>query len=129
MERIELFCDLGAAPKAVFEAWLSSRGHSEMTGSPALFEDGGRGRFTAWDGYISGEVLDVEEGLRILQSWRTTDFAAGDEDSLLELIFHAQGPGTRLTLRHSNLPEGSSKRYEQGWFEYYFEPMKAYFAS
>ena len=127
MERIELVCDLGAPPMKVFDAWLSTEGHSAMTGSPAVFEDAGRGRFTAWEGYIEGEILDVEPGLRILQTWRTTDFKEGEEDSLLELLFAPQGPGTKLTLRHSNLPELSSAEYEEGWREYYIKPMKAYF--
>jgi activator of HSP90 ATPase len=127
MERIEMSCELAAGPALVYRAWLTTEGHSAMTGAPALFEEGGR-RYTAWDGYISAEILELEEGARILQSWRTTDFKEGEADSLLELSFEPKGEGTIMTLRHSGLPEGSSGDYQQGWLEYYFEPMKAYFA-
>jgi activator of HSP90 ATPase len=128
VEHLDMVCDLDASPGEVFEAWLSSTGHSDMTGSPAAFGESGMGRFTAWDGYISGEILEAEPGRRILQSWRTTDFKAGEGDSLLEIVLEARGSGTKLRLRHSRLPDGSSEDYRQGWLEYYFEPMAAYFS-
>jgi hypothetical protein len=36
--------------------------------------------------------------------------------------------GTRITFRHTDIPEGQSARYEQGWIDHYFRPMKEYFA-
>jgi hypothetical protein len=36
--------------------------------------------------------------------------------------------GTRLTLKHTNLPD-HGMQYKDGWVEHYFEPMKAYFLS
>ena len=128
MERIELSCELSASPEKVFEAWLSAEGHAEMTGSPATVGVPGTADFTAWDGYISGRTLEAKPSSRILQTWRTSDFSPEDRDSKLELLFERQGRGTKLTLRHSDLPEGSSAEYSQGWMEFYFEPMKTYFS-
>jgi uncharacterized protein YndB with AHSA1/START domain len=128
MERIEMSVELEAAPEAVYRAWLSSEGHSAMTGSSARFEVEGRGAYTAWEGYISGRVLEAVEGRRILQDWRSSDFGDADGDSLLEVILEPKGLGTRLSLVHSRLPDGSSAEYEKGWLVYYFEPMKAYFS-
>ena len=45
---------------------------------------------------------------------------------MLEVLFEAEGAGTRVTLRHSNLPE-HGMQYHQGWIDAYFTPMKAYF--
>ncbi len=36
--------------------------------------------------------------------------------------------GTRVTLLHSDIPDGQGKKYEEGWQESYFEPMKEYFS-
>lgn len=128
MESIELSCELAAAPERVFEAWLSAAGHSAMTGSPATVDEPEPGDFSAWDGYIAGRTIESTRASRILQSWRTSDFGDKDSDSLLELLFEPFGGGTKLTLRHSRLPSGSSEEYTKGWLEFYFEPMKSYFS-
>ena len=47
-------------------------------------------------------------------------------DSLLEVLLEAVDGGTRVTLRHSNLPTDGDQ-YLQGWIDYYFTPMKAFF--
>jgi activator of HSP90 ATPase len=82
--------------------------------------------FDAWDNYIRGRNLELEPDRRILQAWRTAEFTAEEEDSLLEITLVSEGIGTRLTLSHSNLPAHGEK-YQQGWIEAYFEPMQAYF--
>ncbi len=115
-----------ASPEAIYSAWLDSRAHSDMTGGEAKVSAVKGERFRAWDGYIKGQNLELEEPRRILQHWRTSEFQDSDEDSLLELLFEAEGSGTRVTVRHSNLPD-HGMRYRQGWVEAYFNPMKAYF--
>jgi uncharacterized protein YndB with AHSA1/START domain len=114
-------------PLRIYEAWLDGREHGAFTGSKAEIEPGVGGAFTAWDGYIRGRTLELAEGRRILQSWRTTEFPIGSEDSLLELTFDQAPGGTRVTLRHSSIPEGQAASYREGWGEHYFDPMKRYF--
>lgn len=116
-----------AAPLRVYEAWLDSREHAALTGAKAEVEPGIGGAFTAWDGYIRGRTLELAEGQRILQSWRTTEFPIGSEDSLLELVLEEASGGTRVILRHSGIPEGQGASYQSGWGDHYFEPMKRYF--
>jgi activator of HSP90 ATPase len=36
--------------------------------------------------------------------------------------------GTKITLTHTNLPEGQGESYKQGWDDFYFTPMRAYFS-
>lgn len=116
-----------ATPDEIYRAWLSSHGHSAMTGSPAKASVRIGGRFTAWDGYISGKNLELEPGKRIVQAWRTTEFGTGDEDSVVEVTFKPSANGTRVTIRHSRLPVHGAQ-YRQGWIDFYLKPMKAYFA-
>lgn len=115
-----------AAPTRLYSAWLSSKEHTEMTGGSAVIDPTVGGEFTAWDEYIWGSTTELEADRRIVQSWRTAEFASGDEDSLLELEFRADGEGTLLVLRHSKIPEGQPD-YKQGWVDNYFEPMHVYF--
>jgi activator of HSP90 ATPase len=114
--------------KALYDAWLSSEAHSAFTGSTAEIDSVVGGRYSAWDGYIEGETLELEPYRRILQSWRTSEFPEGSPDSLLEVQFEEEGAGTRITLVHSDLPESQAENYRQGWVENYFDPMRKYFS-
>lgn len=115
-----------ATPQEVYTAWLSSKGHSDMTGSPASISAKVGGEFDAWDGYIHGKNLELVPGKRIVQSWRTSEFSKDEPDSRIEITLEPVGNQTKLTLRHTGLPPHGTQ-YEQGWVESYFEPMKEYF--
>lgn len=128
-ESFTLTTIIPATPLRVYQAWLDEREHGAFTGAKAEAEPGIGGAFTAWDGYIRGRTLELSEGQRILQAWRTTEFPPGSEDSLLEVLLEESSGGTRLTLRHSGIPEGQGESYEQGWIDHYFEPLKSYFAA
>jgi len=100
-----------------------------MTGSKAQASAKKGATFTAWDGYITGKNLELEPGRRILQSWRTTKFTKQDADSKIEVLLEAApGGGTKLTLHHSDVPDGHTSYRDGGWQKSYFEPMKKYFA-
>jgi activator of HSP90 ATPase len=116
-----------ATPEKVFKAWLSTEGHSAMTGSPAKVDPRVAGTFMAWDGYITGTTLELKPYTRIVQAWLTTEFSEKDPDSRLELTLEAVKEGTKLTLKHSNIPDGQADSYEGGWDESYFQPMREYF--
>ena len=117
-----------ASPQEIYDAWLDSLAHSEMTGSEAILSDDIGAEVSAWDGYITGRNIELVPGERIVQSWRTTEFADEHEDSIVTLTLEDVEGGTLVILQHSNVPEEQT-RYEQGgWQQYYFEPMKKYFA-
>jgi activator of HSP90 ATPase len=116
-----------ASPKLVYDAWLSSKGHAAMTGSPARVSAKLGAKFSAWDGYISGKNLRLEPGRRIVQAWRTTEFAATDPDSQIDIQLEKAAGGTKVTLQHTNIPANQSD-YRSGWRDCYFDPMTAHFA-
>ena len=118
---------ISATPEEIYTAWLSSEGHSKMTGGAATISDETGNNFTAWDGYIEGKNIQLEPYNRILQSWRTSHFKENENDSQLEILLTEIDGQTELTLIHSNLPE-SGAQYKTGWDNHYFQPMKAYFS-
>ena len=117
-----------ATPQEVYRAWLSSDGHSGMTGSSAKISDQVGGEFEAWDGYIHGKNLELVPNKRIVQAWRTSEFSQDEPDSRIEVTLEPAGSQTKLTLKHTGLPPHGGQ-YESGWVESYFEPMKEYFSS
>jgi activator of HSP90 ATPase len=125
--KFKLIVTLHASAEEIFNAWLSSDGHSTMTGSAAKVDGKVGGAFTAWDGYIFGKTLEMESPRRIVQAWRTSEFPEGTPDSRVEILLDEARDGTKLTLIHSDMPEGQVESYKQGWEDFYFKPMKEYF--
>jgi activator of HSP90 ATPase len=123
----ELSAIFPATAQKIFDGWLSSEGHAAFTGNPAQVEEGIGGKFTAWDGYIWGTTLEMERPRRILQAWRTSEFPEDSPDSQVEILLEKVKGGTRLMLKHTNIPDGQAEGYKQGWQDFYFKPMKEYF--
>jgi hypothetical protein len=48
-----LTATIPASPEEIYEAWLNSIGHSEVTGGEATMSDEVGAEVSAWDGYIS----------------------------------------------------------------------------
>ena len=118
---------LPASPTAIYDAWMSSAGHSAMTGADATIDAQLGGEFSAWDGYITGRTLALEPGRRIVQSWRTSEFVADDGDSTIEVLLESVEGGSTITIRHTNVPNGQVGYEQGGWQENYFDPMREYF--
>jgi uncharacterized protein YndB with AHSA1/START domain len=120
---------VAAEPQRVFSAWMDSREHAAFTGGgEAVVEPWAGGRFIAWDGYIHGILLGVDEGRRIVQTWRTVEFPPESRDSRVVVEFDPVRGGTRVVVRHSDLPPSHVKKYEKGWTEHYLKALARYFA-
>jgi len=119
---------LPASAERIYEAWLNSNEHAAFIGSSAEIDAAVGGRFSMWDGYIEGVNEQLEPNHRIVQSWRTTEFPPDSPDSRLEIVLEEGEAGTRLTLHHTELPEGQGEQYRDGWEEHYFEGMREYFS-
>ena len=118
---------IDATAKQIYIAWLSSEGHTKMTGGIANISDKIGDNFKAWNGYIEGQNMELEPYSRILQSWRTSQFEKDEEDSQIEIQLSEFNGFTELTLIHTNVPE-SGEHYIKGWDKSYFQPMKIYFS-
>jgi activator of HSP90 ATPase len=116
-----------ASPAEIYKAWLSTKGHTDMTGSPAKATGKVGGKFAAWDGYIFGRTLELEPDRRIVQAWRTSEFPDDAPDSRVEIYLEKAKGGTKVTLTHVDIPPGQADSYKQGWKDFYFRPMKGYF--
>jgi activator of HSP90 ATPase len=128
-DQFELSDVIPADPQAIYDAWMSSAGHSAMTGSPAMVDPEVGGAFEAWDGYITGRTLALEPGRRIVQSWRTSEFSEGEGDSQIDVELEPDDRGTKITIRHTGVPDGHFSYDRDDWDERYFEPMRRYFSS
>jgi activator of HSP90 ATPase len=116
-----------AKPAEVYEALVDPKEHSKFTGSRATGKPRVGGRFTAWDGYISGKHLKLKPGERIVQEWRTSEWPEGHPPSIVEITLRKLREDTMLRMVHSKVPAEQVESYRQGWIDFYWEPLKRYF--
>jgi activator of HSP90 ATPase len=108
-------------------AFVNPRVQAAFTGAAATGSARVGARFTAWDGYISGVNRVVERERRLVQDWKTTEWPDGAEPSRVEFVFRPMKGGTEIRMVHANVPAEQADSYRQGWIDYYWEPLKAYF--
>jgi uncharacterized protein YndB with AHSA1/START domain len=126
-ESIHVSALIPASPDALYDAWLSSELHGKMTGSDASIQPHVGGAHRAWGDYIRGTTLELEPGKRIVQSWRTSEFPADHADSKIVVSFAEEDGQTRMTIDHTDVPEGDGPKYSGGWQDFYIKPMLAFF--
>ncbi|HEV8537713.1 MAG TPA: SRPBCC family protein [Bacteroidota bacterium] len=118
---------VSAKPVEIYDAFLNEQKHTAFTGAKATCERRVGGKFTAWDGYIAGKNVKLENGRRIIQEWRTSEWPDGYPPSVIEFTFKPKGDGTEIRMIQSKVPATQAKNYKQGWTDYYWRPLKKYF--
>jgi len=118
---------ISAPPGEIYDALLNEKTHAEFTGAKATCERFVGGKFSAWNGYITGTNVKLESARRIVQEWRTSEWPEGFGPSLLEFQFQPKGNGTEVRLVQSNVPAMQAKFYKKGWAEFYWKPLRKFF--
>ena len=94
-----------ARAQDIYDAWLSSSGHEQITGGQTAQISAQEGAaFTVWNGYITGRNLKLEPGRRIVQSCRTTKFADTDPDSQIEVLLQPAAAAPRSRCGTATCP-------------------------
>ena len=117
---------LPAAAQKLFEMYITPSLHQAITGSPVEIGDKRGCEFKAFDGALTGTILEVIRPKLIIKSWRSVNFMAEDPDSTLILSFTAEGGEGRIDLIHLDVPDQDYDGVDQGWEKYYWAPWRTY---
>lgn len=93
-----------------------------MTGAPVTISVRAGAEFRAFDGVLSGSILQVVPKRLIVQSWRSAQWGPADLDSTLILTFLPEGDGGRIELTHVNVIDSDFAGVSQGWEKFYWAP-------
>jgi activator of HSP90 ATPase len=113
-----------ASPHEVYEALMDEKKHALFTQSDVKISRKVGGKFSVWGGDISGKNLELVPDKKIVQSWRSSDWADG-QYSRATFVLDEVEKGTRLTFTQIDVPEDQYEDIQQGWKDYYWKPLKA----
>lgn len=113
----------GATPTAVYDLIADSRKHTSLSRVKAVISRKVGGRFSAWEGHLTGFNLVLKPGVRIVQAWRATGWWP-DHYSIAIFDFDRVPGGTRLTFTQIGIPPQRYSGHQRGWIETYWTPMR-----
>lgn len=126
MKNIEQKVNIPAEVNEVYSAFMDGKIHSDFTGASASIENKIGGKFEAWDGYASGENIELIPGKRIVQTWRASDWPE-DVYSEISIFLSPDGNKTKLKFQQKNIPDEFAADVETGWQDFYWQPLIKYF--
>ena len=121
---IQTAASLPASPDRLFDMYLDPEAHAAFTGMPVTVSSVLGSSFSAFNGVITGTMLQVVPRRLIVQSWRSPYWGPTDLDSTLVLTFLAENDGTRIELTQVNVVDTDFAGVSQGWEKYYWTPWR-----
>jgi uncharacterized protein YndB with AHSA1/START domain len=128
MPKVHQEVTFSAPPARVYQALINAATHAKVTGEAATIDAKVGGAWSAYGGKISGQNIELVEGVRIVQTWRAGNWPAGSH-SLVKFELSPHGNGAKLVLDHDALSEEQVPHIDGGWEKMYWEPMRKFFAT
>jgi uncharacterized protein YndB with AHSA1/START domain len=125
---IQIAVSLPASSDRLFEMYLDPLEHAAFTGAPVTISDQPGASFRAFDGVLTGTILQVVQKRLVVQSWRSPHWGPADVDSTLVLAFLPDGDRGRIELTQVNVVDADFAGVSQGWESFYWAPWRAYLA-
>ena len=120
---------LPAPAERLFAMYIDPAKHAAITGAPVAISAEPGSPFEAFNGLLTGAILQVIPQRLVIQSWRSIKFNAGDPDSTLILAFTPEGRSGRIDLVHLDVPDHDYQSVVEGWETHYWDPWRRYLAS
>ncbi len=125
MATITQVLHFNTTPENIYEIYTHGKRHSRLINAPARIDRSVGGKFSFWDGGITGKITQLIPNEKIGQLWRSSEWKEGHYSTVtITLEHHAKG--TELTLVQENVPDDDVKNIERGWNDYYWKPLEHY---
>lgn len=130
MHNLRLATELAAPPIEIYTTYLDPELHANVIGGAVSIAAREGAAFHAFEGELSGKILHLIPGKRIVQTWRSNMFTKSDPDSILVITLWPRGRrSTLLDLQQIDVPEQDYAGVCHGWELYYFAPWREYLAA
>ena len=127
---IAMTATVNATPSEVFAALTDSKTIHKWSGQKGMVQAKVGGKFEFFDGWVKGKVLAYKRGKAVSYTWHTADWEKQITPSVVQFTLSPSKSGTKISLKHSGLPDEKSRNEHQGgWTEFVFDPLKEFFAA
>jgi hypothetical protein len=113
---------LPAPAESLFAMYTDPAKHAAITGAPVAISAEPGSPFEAFNGALTGAMLQIIPQRLVIQSWRSIKFNDGDPDSTLILAFTPEGTNGRIDLVHLDVPAHNHQGMVEGWETHYGGP-------
>lgn len=97
-----------------------------MTGPPADISLDEGGGFSLFGGYIEGRNIELVDGVRVVQAWRSKTWDAG-VFSIVLFTFDDLDDKCLVKLVHTGFPVDQKPHLEDGWYKNYWNNLRQKF--
>jgi activator of HSP90 ATPase len=126
MKTINQTVKFKVSPHEVYETLMDSEKHAAFTGQEAEISREVGGKIKAFEGWVEGENLELEQDKKIVQKWRGKDWKEGEWSKVTFELKEIE-EGTELILIHEEVPDDKFESVGGGWKEHYWDKMEKYF--
>jgi activator of HSP90 ATPase len=124
MKDYKKYFEIKSTPDQVYLALTNPLTIQLWSGEEAIFEPVVGTEFSLFEGAIMGEILELEEGRKIVQKWF---FGDQDEDSIVTLLLHPKNNHTSIELRHINIPDEDYYDLVEGWNSMFMARLQEFY--
>jgi activator of HSP90 ATPase len=121
MKTIKKLYKIAANRDQVWEALVNPEIIDKWGGGPAKMESKIGFQFQLWGGDIYGKNIEVEKEKKLVQEWFGGNW---QKPSIVTFTLKSEDKNTILELEQVNVPDEEADDVDQGWDEYYLNPMK-----
>ena len=111
---------------SIFEVLTDARKFSQVTGAPADIDLKSGGKFSCFNGMITGQSIEISPPNRLVQAWRVENWEPGIYSIVKFELEKLSESETKLIFDHTGFPEEHRAHLDQGWQDRYWTPLKDY---
>lgn len=126
---IKLKVKFSAKPIAVYELLTNEKKFRSFSGESVSLKAKVGSAFSNYGHDVSGLVVDLSPGVRVVQAWRHRKFPEGIFSMATFNLVPTRDGGCELTLTHRGVPKELIPQITEDWRHLYWDKMKTYFAS
>lgn len=114
---------INASIEKVWKALVNTKDIDAWGAGPSKMDEAVGRKFSLWGGDIYGTNIEVVKFKKLVQEWYEREWK---EPSIVTFKLEKKGSATALELLHENVPDEEYEDIENGWKDYYMEPLKKY---
>jgi uncharacterized protein YndB with AHSA1/START domain len=122
MKNIEQTYTIDAPISKVWQALTDAEIMEQWGAGPAKMDAAEGGEFSLWDGDIHGSNTKVVKERVLEQDWYGHDHP--ERKYHVSFTLSSDEDTTMVHLLHADIPDEEVKDFEDGWLDYYFNPIK-----